>query len=168
MNGVYGLITSLSTLALLGLARGQPIRGGIDVAWATEIRPGQVYGCAVAKAYELESEVAKYPRIVVGPRVVEYLQQYGMLRPRTIYEDLSRQLSAVTIRFIATDTDGAFILDYLGPMYRSQFSGRAYDDMCAAARTFVTDSVKKWRQSGNDALLERYNLLDAYFTRNGQ
>jgi hypothetical protein len=75
MNAVFGIISALGSLCLLGLARKCPIRGGIEIAWGLELQPGELYGCAVVKAYELESEIAQYPRIVLGPYIFDYLQK---------------------------------------------------------------------------------------------
>lgn len=62
VNGIYGLIASSGSLCLSQ----NPIRGGADIAWGAELNENELYGCVVAKSYELESEVAKYPRIVLG------------------------------------------------------------------------------------------------------
>ncbi len=35
--------------------------------------PGEIYGTALERAYVLESEVAKYPRIVIGDELWKYL-----------------------------------------------------------------------------------------------
>jgi hypothetical protein len=76
MNGVFAIFCLAGSLCLMGLANKRPIRGAIDVAWGVEILPGELYGPAVARAYELETTVAQYPRIVVGPRTVRFLENH--------------------------------------------------------------------------------------------
>lgn len=66
VNGVFEIFCTAGYFCMLGLVRHRPVRGGIDIAWGAEIRPGQLYGPAIIRAYELESEIAQYPRIVIG------------------------------------------------------------------------------------------------------
>jgi hypothetical protein len=66
LNSVFNVFGSAGSLCFMGLASGRPLRGAIDVAWGVEIHPGELYGAAVARAYELESIYAQYPRIVIG------------------------------------------------------------------------------------------------------
>ena len=73
LNNVYQLFAQAGSLAFIGLASKRPIRGAIEIAWAVELRPGELYGAALARAYELESEVAEYPRIVIGKEMLRFL-----------------------------------------------------------------------------------------------
>ena len=72
--GMRRLLQSAAATWLLTLATGRPIRGGMEIGTATEMREGDVYGAALAEAYHLESEVAGGPRIVLGEQLVEWLQ----------------------------------------------------------------------------------------------
>jgi hypothetical protein len=74
MNGVFYLFGLAASLCFLGLAKKRPLRGAIDIAWGVELHKGELFGPAVAKAYELESSVAQYPRIVVSKRAIAYLE----------------------------------------------------------------------------------------------
>ena len=58
---------------LVTLVWGHPARGGLDVGLGVEIAPGEVYGAALERAYQLESEVAQHPRLVIGKELVAYL-----------------------------------------------------------------------------------------------
>jgi len=71
-TGLFGLFGLAGSLCFMGLARKQPIRGAIDIAWGLELHGGELYGAAVAKAYELESYVAQYPRIIVSDRTINF------------------------------------------------------------------------------------------------
>ena len=64
-----------SSIYLSSLAQGYPMRGGIDLDGAITIEPGgnEIYGPALIGAYKLESEKAKYPRILVGDGVLKFL-----------------------------------------------------------------------------------------------
>lgn len=74
MNAIFRMFALTGALCFIGLATKQPLRGAIEVAWGVELRPGELYGPVVARTYELESEVAGYPRIVIGPYLVRYLE----------------------------------------------------------------------------------------------
>ena len=51
------MLLSLVEVFLAMLAKGIPLRGGVDVGIAVESLEGQLYGRALSKAYELESNV---------------------------------------------------------------------------------------------------------------
>ena len=73
ITGVFYILGVVGGLCFVGLSRKHPIRGSLDISWGVELHPGELYGAAVANAYEIESKVAQYPRIVIGERVVDYL-----------------------------------------------------------------------------------------------
>lgn len=47
MRGVYGLFTAASSIALLSLMAGHPVRGGIDIGIGMEIEKGEIYGACL-------------------------------------------------------------------------------------------------------------------------
>jgi hypothetical protein len=48
------------------MSRHTPIRGAVEVGKGFEWPEGGVYGPIMADVYELESQIAYYPRIVIG------------------------------------------------------------------------------------------------------
>lgn len=48
-----------------GLAKGDPVRVGLDIARGVELKDNELYGCVVAKSHSLENQIAGYPRIAV-------------------------------------------------------------------------------------------------------
>jgi hypothetical protein len=52
------------------------IRGAIEIGAALSDPEFGIYGSAYYAAYDLESNVAGYPRIVIGPRLFEYLRKW--------------------------------------------------------------------------------------------
>ncbi|MEP2736736.1 MAG: hypothetical protein ABJP34_10610 [Erythrobacter sp.] len=70
-ESVEGLFEMLSKLFINLMAQGVYIRGGIafDQIFANEDSP---CGPGVNKSYQLESEIADFPRIVLGKSVVDY------------------------------------------------------------------------------------------------
>lgn len=55
------------------MASKKAFRAGVEVGLGTELDNGEIYGPVLYKAYELESKVAEYPRIVVGKELINYL-----------------------------------------------------------------------------------------------
>ena len=139
MNGVFGVFGLTGTLCLLGLATRRPIRGAIDIAWGVEIHQGELYGPAIARAYELESEIAQYPRIVVGPEMVHFLQAQAAYSGEDIFLQTNQGLAAVCLKMLIQDVDGHWILNYLGKEFQNSITKEAHGDLRKKAREFVAD-----------------------------
>ena len=106
MNGVFTILDTAGGLCLMGLALHRPLRGSIDIAWGVELHKRELYGAAVARAYELESEFAQYPRIAVSPRVVNFLQAHLADTGEDRYSQFNRSLAGVCLGLLASDADG--------------------------------------------------------------
>src|SRR3990172_5426363 len=70
ITGVFAALGASASTFLVSLAAEQVCRGGIEIGLAGEIQEGEIYGHALYEAYHLESEVAHYPRIVVGEGLI--------------------------------------------------------------------------------------------------
>jgi hypothetical protein len=164
IHSVHTLLMLAGCFAFLGLATGQPIRGGIEVAWGIELQPGEIYGPAVARAYELESEVAKYPRVVVGPLALGYLRQRRNLPASDdIFVRYERELGDVCLRMLAQDSDGIAFVDYLGDEFQYGVTRGVNVEIYRAAIAFVETQVQRFQAEGNKKLHERYEQLLRYF-----
>lgn len=163
MSGVYYLLLTVGVQCFIGLASKQPLRGSIDIAWATELHPGELYGVAVAKAYELESEVAKYPRIIVGPRFVEYLITNVKDPASDIYSQHNRELAKLCYDMLAIDFDGYHFIHYLGNVFRMVVTTNHHEELYEYAVKFIIEQCKKWRDERDTKLSLRYNHLLSYF-----
>lgn len=166
LNGLYGLIASCGSLCLLGLIQRAPIRGGVDVAWGVELNNNELYGCVVAKAYELESEIAKYPRVVVGEHAVNYLNLTKELKGDDVGSRYSREIASVCLSMLARDSDGAIIIDYLGSGFKKYMAATLDMSAYQHAYSYVEEQIKHWGSEKNDKLLERYKMLKEYFGQN--
>ncbi len=163
MNAVFGIMSSLGSMSLLGLAKKRPIRGGVEVAWGVELRPGEIYGCAVAKAYELESEVAQYPRVVLGPYTLDYLQKTATDNPKSVFDSLNQRLAQVCIEMLAEDMDGYPFIDYLGPGFRKFITKENHALLYGKALEYVAEQLEYHREQKNTKLVLRYHHLHQYF-----
>ena len=165
VGDVFRSLLAAGSMWLFGLSTGHPIRGGMEIGTGIDMEPGEIYGQALEAAYHLESKVAGLPRIVVGPKCVEFLE--AVKRSEAV-SDASSKLATLSadlcLSMLREDTDGHVVVDGLGqtmldqfgevPDFRNQFS-RAYDNVRAHCRNF--------RGAGNAKLASRYDLLRTYF-----
>lgn len=163
MNGLFGIFGLAGSVCFIGLATGRPVRGGIDAAWAVELHPGELYGAAVARAYELESEIASYPRIVVGSRVVELLETYRTNPDLNLFSQYDREMASLCLSMLLRDDDGSWILHYLGEGFQAAITQGKHRDLYLKARDFIVQQLQQHQTSGNTKLAFRYSHLLRYF-----
>jgi len=163
MNGLFGIFGLAGSVCFIGLANSRPVRGGIDAAWAVELHPGELYGAAVARAYELESEIASYPRIVVGSRVVELLETYRVNPDQNLFSQYDREMASLCLSMLLRDADGSWILHYLGEEFQAAITQGKHRDLYLKARDFIVQQLQEHQTSGNTKLAFRYSHLLRYF-----
>lgn len=166
MNNVFGLFTITGALCFMGLASKRPIRGAIEIAWGLELHPGELYGAAIARAYELESEVASYPRIVIGPEMLRFLDVYCSNTSTEVFARADRALAQLCRSMLHVDTDGHVFLHYLGEAFRSAVTTRNHPALYAKAHEFALEQLKEHRENKNSKLAFRYSDLLHYFEAN--
>lgn len=163
MNGVFRLFGLAGTLCLMGLASKQPLRGALEIAWAAELYPGELYGAAVARAYELESEKAGYPRIVVGPQLLQFLSLHSANDQMDPFSRNDQSLAKLCLEMLVQDADGTWMLHYLGQTFQECISAEAHADLYEMAQDFIADELRRHAQNQNEKLRSRYALLARYF-----
>lgn len=163
MNGVFHIFALAGILCLLGLAEAYPVRGAIEVAWGVELYPGELYGAAVARAYEIESEIAQYPRIVVGPGTIQLLEANAANLAKDTYSRQNRDLASLCHRMLFQDADGHWVLHYLGEEFRSAFTKHHHIQLYDAARKFIFEQLHEHKTTQNTKLAFRYSQLLQYF-----
>lgn len=163
MNGIYNIIGQAGSLCLLGLASKHPLRGAIDVAWGVELRPGEIYGASVARAYELESEVAQYPRIVVSDRIIRFLEDHIAHPGQDIFSENNRELAKLCHSMLIRDADGVCLVHYLGDEFQQAITRGQHAYLYSQAMTFVLEQLKTYQASKNSKLAFRYVNLLNYF-----
>lgn len=163
MNGVFALFGLAGTLCMMGLATKNPIRGAIDVAWGVELHPGELYGAAVARAYELESEIAQYPRIVVGREAIKLLEAHALNPAQDAFSQNDRELAKLCLSLLLQDLDGNWIVHYLGDEFQGAISQTQHAELYQHARGFVIEQLLEHRDRKNTKLSLRYAHLLHYF-----
>lgn len=174
VSNVAGMIVTGGALMLAALNHKTVFRGAIDVGMLTHFptdpdgRPGDPYGPALAKAHYLESKVADYPRIVVGPTLISYLDATINVPDRDRVAQANRSVAVDCRRHLTQDTDGCCIVDYLNDTFAN--TGRdpaGWRKMQADGFAFVQSELTRFRAAKSEKLTKRYERLAAYFGSRG-
>ena len=179
-RAIYGVLCAAAVTFNSCMAKGIPVRGGIDLGFAMNIGPDEIYGPALASAYHLECKVAAYPRIVVGKTLVSYLKELSESRLETDVENVNRQIANNSLALLTTDDDGNMIVDNLGDYIRNNLQ-KIPDiaDVVSKAYRFASSEHEKYRIARNEAesignvevlkrcalLTDRYEWLTKYFKK---
>jgi hypothetical protein len=147
------------------LAKKRPVRIGISIGIATELRPNELYGKAVADAYELESYIAGYPRAVVSDEVRQYLLKYATEEngKSDLKSHVTGKMAQEVLHLLAPDFDGRLIVNYLGKSFQNLLGPESSNTAFHHAYDFVNDQLKSHQKSQNTKLAFRYSLLHGYF-----
>jgi len=166
-NSLFSLLCACGMLCLTGLAASSPLRIGIDVAWAIEYRPGELYGSALAHAYELESNIAEWPRVVVGKGLLDYLSWYVDSDDGSLTARYRSAMATTCLTFLARDEKQQEFLDYAGPEFAHITKGPQSNAIHQSALSFATSEFSHWKSLGNSKLASRYEMLISYLRSRG-
>ena len=128
-----------------------------------ELRRNEIYGPVVPKAYDLESKVAKHPRIVVGAELVHYLETAAANPEDDVFAQHGRALAGCCLSLLGVDTDGQTIVDYLGDGFRQAVTQRVIPSLPSKAYTFVCEEAARFAAEGDGKLAARYEEVSRYF-----
>lgn len=167
VNSIFGLLLASGLHCMIGLAGRAPVRIGIDVAWAVEYRPNEIYGAALAYSYKLESEVAQWPRVVIGEGLIDYLNYCKCSSDERLTIKFRAIMASQCLDLIEKDIDGHRILNYLGPAFKEASDGTFDDDVINKATSYIRSQINLWGQAKNKKLKSRYINLSKFYVRNG-
>ena len=124
----------------------------------------------MANAYRLESEIAQYPRVVIGDEAIRYLQVTAKQNPRNAKETFSRNVCQCCLETVAQDFDGYHIVDYLGPGFRKYGASKLSKADLLPVYEFVKKRAESYRtaqhkSAENTKLAFRYSMLLDYFEK---
>ena len=164
LKGITEIFQFSGYFCLLGLLQRHPVRGAIDIAWGVELPASGLYGPVVANAYELESKVAQYPRIVVGQRVVEFLEAHHASNGADPITRVNRVYAKLCLDMLIQDVDGHWIVHYLGDAFQFSVTDTNHAFFHDKARAFAIEQLEKHRKSKNSKLAFRYSQLLNYLS----
>jgi hypothetical protein len=137
------------------------IRGGLHIGMGAELGENDFYGPALGEAYKLESECAIYPRVAISKDLVDFLDDEIWNSPTTIQEELNVYFRNELKRMITKDSEGQYMLDYLGADFYASIvdvkdhspEKKAYEFICKERDRFAK----------NEKLGPRYQKLVEYW-----
>lgn len=163
MTSVLKLVQLAGILYLLGLAGQRPMRGGVEIAWASELHDGEIYGAAVARAYELESELAGYPRVVVGGELQRFIRLHLAQADQGPASQLSKSMASICGSLLSEDFDGSVFVDFLADEFADIVGRDVHLELAKRAHDFVSQQLAHHRQQRDSKLALRYWHLLLYF-----
>lgn len=169
-RAVYSAIMATASGMLMHLAIGSdnpsdtlPLRGGIDIAAGAALQPENfLYSPALTRAYDLESKFAKYPRVLIGDRVQEFLEMVSTNPGEDIDSRHAREVAAEVRKMFFVDNDGRLALDFYGPVVRDKFGYEPARTMGQRAWTYATAAEQLARERGDAYVTAKYEWLAAY------
>lgn len=176
VSNVAGMSVTCGALMLAALNHKTVFRGAIEVGMLTHFPPdsdrrtGDPYGPALAKVHHLESKVADYPRIVVGPTLLSYLDMTIRNSDTDGPAQANRAVAQQCRQHLAQDADGCWIVDYLNDAFANAGGNPAgWRKLQTDAFAFVESELARFKSAGDNKLEKRYSRLQAYFrARDGQ
>lgn len=172
INSIYGILGACGGMLLFCLADKKAFRAGVDIGTATQLRDGDIYGPALARAYRLESEVAEYPRIVIGNEFKNYLLNLSHKTEQFPGQDEDdkencKNMADLCLKMMITDIDGVLILDYLGEEFWHRIFRKVEGsrDFFYKAYDFAKNEYEKKRAAGETKLALRYYQLYRYLVK---
>lgn len=166
---IWALVCALMFCQFRALAEGKVLRGGIDLGLGFEFGEGDVYGPVLARVYTLESEVAQYPRIIVGKRLLEYVQSVAVQNCVAEYDFLNATMARNLERAFVVDVDGQVMLDFAGQCAYEWFRCDVWKDaaqLFERSLAFLHSECGRFQDKKNSKLAFRYlNLLQYMLSR---
>jgi hypothetical protein len=161
INGIYCALVATSGIGLAALLDQAPFRAGIDVGLAAEIADQEIYGPALERAFLLESQMAEYPRFLVGNGFFNYLLYVEQQVPKRRMGQYAKNMAALCRKMIMVDSDGRMMLDFLNVI--ESLPDTFTKAEIKQASDYVSSQYRHYVEKENDKLASRYYRLMCYF-----
>ena len=163
VNSIYSALAATCGIGLLSLSLSVPFRAGLDVGIATQIDDNEIYGPALERAYHLESCLAEYPRFLIGSELINYLMWAEKQKCSSRIGLVAKEMAKYCRQMIIRDTDGRYMLDFLGDKVKEMTDGAIDQDVIVSAFEFALAQYKKYSEEDNAKMASRYYRLLQYF-----
>jgi hypothetical protein len=164
-EGIFFLLFSNCEVFLKMLAKGIPLRGGIDIGIGLKIEKDELYGTALSNPYILESKVAKSIRVVIGQELYEHIDNCAKSKVESNESlDYNIEYAKLCKKIIIQDSDGEYILDYLS----SEIHGMEnFEEISKKAKDFLEKTQNELQIKHEFEVAKKYREAIKYFERNG-
>lgn len=169
INSLYFQLSGICSTTLMQMQRRVTIRGGIAIGGGMEMEENEFFGPGLMYAHQMESVVAKYPRIAVHESVLEYLSAFEELNATKGTDPVasySVEVANLCQSMITTDSDGVSIVDYAGRSVQKNILGDEAIDLVRESLTFAQEMHNKYVGVDLDEtktkIKQKYGYLCAY------
>jgi len=168
ISSLCGLIATCGSLLLEGLVSGAPMRGAIEVGVLSHFPTGDPYGPALACAHHMESKQADYPRILVGPRLLSYLDELDADTRHDAPRQAIRRGVAACRAMLTRDAEGHTMIDYLNDP-RPTISGPHPElaEIRDDAFRIIVAQRDRFERAGEVKIAGKYGRVEQYFRSRG-
>lgn len=154
-SAVFWLLNEIAYCVIDLAERGFLIRGALTVGSLLHTKQ-HIVGPAMVKAYELESQVAKYPRILIDKQVLK-----AAAKARNEMHSGKEEANYVK-DFMTEDDDGSFYFDYVSWNSVVHIAGGNNDGYPAYLQG-IADMIKDGLESTSAGVLEKYLWLHSKY-----
>lgn len=175
VQDILSIVSGAAFLILRSLAYNIAIRGAVELGWATKIEGwpkkkeyADIYGPILARTHYIEDQIAKYPRIVVGERLIKYLKlrlQLYIEETDNPQERFNKICTEQCRLLICEDTDGQFIVDFLGEYMQKDINLSDAKSLVSLGYQFVNQEYLRYKEARDSKMAFRYDYLMSYFLR---
>lgn len=162
VDGILSSVLAIAGSFLTLMISGTIFRGGLEIGLACEIGSKEIYGPALLKAHDLESKIAKYPRVVIGNELIHFLQLRVQNPEKEVQLEINQIMAQKSLKLFMIDADGRYALDYLGKEYRDM-AKEVFPDMHEKASLFLEHQFSEIKKKKDTNLFLRYLWLADYF-----
>jgi hypothetical protein len=145
---IFSTIATLQILLLNLANRGIVMRGGISVGQLFHDTK-YIFGPAFIEAYDIESKIAKFPRIICDDSIVLLSQKGKALHS-------ARQDLEIFTQIVRQDDDKYWYIDYIGNIESLFDTGYEQVDYLLKLYTFIVTNLKENRI---ESVLDKYNWM---------
>lgn len=163
VESCWTILAACAASQLFALVRKSPIRGSIEIGFATEIGEREIFGPAVVEALRLENEIAAWPRIVVGQNLCRYIGNIASGRTHSDSDQINQAFAKRCESLLSCDVLGTASLNLLSsdlaelvPNLDMQNNYQAY---VKRAYQFAIDESMRFISENNLKLSDRYKHL---------
>jgi hypothetical protein len=132
------------------------IRGGLSIG-GIFFEKNEIFGPALIRAYDLESQYANVPRIVIGPEVFQEFRRNRKLRAE--HHNLADEIHYIK-KLVRRGDDGMWFVDYLKAIYSEMDDPAIYPQFLERHRDFIVERAGGTSIHGR--ALQKYLWLAEY------
>lgn len=169
---VCSIIFSIGATLLTALSNGINFRAGIDIGICSDDKADGIYGSAISNAYNLESKIANFQRIIIGKELAEYITEnanYSDHSYKTIANSngLFRNTEAKDIlKILLPISNGNFMVNILSDEYKQIFYKIGERKIAENALKIINSIIESYDEIKYDInVISKYLLLRQYFLK---